>query len=317
MQKYSLRNLQRLFRAKLSIFFNKQEYVNPKIKKIINEVYKLSENNIKLNKLNRKKTHKIFSKKVYQMIRKKKFLNFFQNSFIQQMFFVHNRFYLLSYLKELRNDKRWIFWKKLLLENNVGNPIRYFLYPKASGNKIFQTYHLKKYEEYCGIRIKNFSNVVEFGGGYGNMAVTFCRINSKVKFTIFDTFEVNLLQYYYLKRLNLNVKINDYKKKINNINLVNSIKILKKKEKPVQKKEKKLLIANWSISETPLSLRKKIFFLFKEFDYQLISFQSEFEKIDNISFFKKVMNYNIKQNRKVEILPIKKMKNHFYLFCKK
>jgi len=73
MQKYSLRNLQRLFRAKLSIFFNKQEYVNPKIKKIINEVYKLSENNIKLNKLNRKKTHKIFSKKVYQMIRKKNF----------------------------------------------------------------------------------------------------------------------------------------------------------------------------------------------------------------------------------------------------
>jgi len=93
--------------------------------------------------------------------------------------------------------------------------------------------------------------------------------------------------------------------------------IIKKKVKPVQKKEKKLLIANWSISETPLSLRKKIFFLFKEFDYQLISFQSEFEKIDNISFFKKVMNYNIKQNRKVEILPIKKMKNHFYLFCKK
>ena len=47
--------------------------------RLMNEVYKLSENNIKLNKLNRKKTHKIFSKKVYQMIRKKKFLNFFQN----------------------------------------------------------------------------------------------------------------------------------------------------------------------------------------------------------------------------------------------
>jgi len=313
----NLRNLQRILRAKLSIFFNKKEILNYKIQKIIDEVYQLSDDYFKFKKVNRKKTHKIFSKKVYEMIKKKDFLNFFQNSFIQQMFFVHNRFYLLSYLRELKRNKKWKLWKKLILESNVGNPIRYFIYPKSSGNKIFQTYHLKKFEDFSGMSLKKFTNVTEFGGGYGNMAVTFNRINSKINYTIFDTYEVNLLQYYYLKRLNLKVNFNNSKKKSNIISLINSLNILKSNISVIKKKEKKLLIANWSISETPLALRKKIFFLFKEFDYQLISFQSHFEGIDNVSYFEKIKNFNKEKKRDVEIIPIKKMKNHYYLFCKK
>ena len=48
-----------------------------------------------------------------------------------------------------------------------------FSLSKSSGNKIFQTYHLKKYQEFCQIGLRNFKYVVEFGGGYGNMALTF------------------------------------------------------------------------------------------------------------------------------------------------
>ena len=91
----NLRNLQRILRAKLSIFFNKKEILNYRIQKIIDEVFQLSDDYFKFKRVSRKKTHKVFSKKVYEMIKKKDFLNFFQNSFIQQMFFVHNRFYLL------------------------------------------------------------------------------------------------------------------------------------------------------------------------------------------------------------------------------
>tara|TARA_B100001057_G_scaffold488286_1_gene572380 strand:+ start:367 stop:1314 length:948 start_codon:yes stop_codon:yes gene_type:complete len=313
---FNFRNLQRYLRAKLSVFFNQQENDNPKIKKIVNEVYQISNDFLIFKKKNRKKTHKIFSKQVFQLIRNKNFLNFLQFSFIQQMFFIHNRLYLLSYLNELKKSPKWKLWKKLILENTIGNPVRYFLYPKSSGNKIFQTYHLKKYQDFCQIDLRNFKYIVEFGGGYGNMALTFKRINPNAKFIIFDTLEVNLLQYYYLKRHGFNINFNNFNK-FNGINLINNIEILKSKIKKIRKKKNKLLIANWSISETPLNFRKKMFFLFKDFDYQLISFQNKFENVNNEVFFSNLKIFNKRKNRKTKIIPIKKMKDHNYMFSQK
>ena len=165
------------------------------------------------------------------------------------------------------------------------------------------------------MNLKNFEYVIEFGGGYGNMAATFKKINPNVKFIIFDTLEVNLLQYYYLKRHGFNINFNNYKK-INGINLINNIKILKSKLKKIKKKNK-LLIANWSISETPINFRKKMFFLFEDIDYQLISFQNKFENINNELFFFNLKNYNLKKNRKSKIISINKMKLHNYIFSKK
>lgn len=312
---YKLRNLLRFLRAKLSIFFNKNENFNPHINQIIDEVYKIYNDNLRYKKKNRNKTHKIFSKKVFKLIRKKNFLNFLQFSFIQQMFFIHNRLYLLSYLNELKKSSMWKLWKKLILESTIGNPVRYFLYPKSSGNKIFQAYHLKKYQDFCQINLKKFNYVVEFGGGYGNMASNFRKINPKVKFIIFDTHEVNLLQYYYLRRNGFDINFNNYKK-INGINLINKINILKSKLKKI-KNQKKLLIANWSISETPIKFRKKLVFLFNDFDYQLISYQNKFENINNEIYFKSLKKFNLRKNRRTKIMPITKMKYHNYLFCKK
>jgi hypothetical protein len=148
------------------------------------------------------------------------------------------------------------------------------------------------------------------------MASTFSQINPNSKYTIFDTYEVNLLQYYYLKRLNLKVNFNSLNKNSKNINLINSIKILKKKISNI-KKNNNLLIANWSLSETPLNFRKKIFFLIDKFDYQLISFQKNFENVDNLKYFHALEKYNQKKLRDTKLFPIKKMKNHYYFFSSK
>ena len=123
------------------------------------------------------------------------------------MFFVHNRLFLNQYLNELKRSKSWSFWKKLINENDIGNPVRYFLDPQTSGNKIFQTYHLKKYQEFSDKKIKNYKFIFEFGGGYGNMATTFLKLTQKLKYVIFDTPEINVLQYYYIKKNNLDVGI--------------------------------------------------------------------------------------------------------------
>lgn len=310
----SLINLQRRIRASLSIFYSKPETKNLKIKRIIESTHKLLLKNISSRGIEKKKTHKIFSYEIYKIIKHKKLLNFLQNLNIQKIFFIHNRLFLLKYFVNLYFSENWLLWKKLLIENDVGNPVRYFLFPFTSGNKIFQAYHLKKYQDEMGINLKNFEFIFEFGGGYGNMALNFNIINKKSRYFIFDTFEVCLLQYYYLSRMGLKPNINT--NKLNKINLFYSIEMLRKNLKKFKSK-KKLFIANWSFSEIPLSLRKKLKFIFDEFDFQIISFQNNFEGTNNLKYFNNINFFNEAKKRKSIILGVDNYKDNCYLFSKK
>lgn len=307
-------NLQRKIRASLSFFYSKTEKVDFKIEKIINETNNLLINNFKFKEIEKKKTHKIFSKEIFKLIKNKKQLNFLQNSKVQKIFFIHNRFFLFKYFLKLYFSDKWFFWKKILKENNIGSPIRYFLIPFTSGNKIFQAYHLKKYEDSMGINVKEFDLIFEFGGGYGNMASNFNIINKKSKYFIFDTFEVSLLQYYYLRRMNLDVNFNS--NKIKKINLFYSLNSLKKYLKK-NKQKKRLFIANWSLSEVPFSLRSKLGFVFNDFDFQMISFQNQFEGINNLKYFKNINLLNKSKKRSSLILGVDSYKDNCYLFSKK
>ena len=122
------------------------------------------------------------------------------------MFFLQNRLFIYQELKKLKKSKKWKFYKNLLIEDNIGNPIRFFLYLKSSGNRINHVYHLSVFENELKIDIKkNIEKVFEFGSGYGCMARIFSKISKKIKYTCFDTQYVNLLQYYYLKHNNLDV----------------------------------------------------------------------------------------------------------------
>jgi hypothetical protein len=120
------------------------------------------------------------------------------------------------------------------------------------------------------------------------------------------------LQYYYLKKSNLNVAlgINKHSK----INLLNKTSDLNKKLKLLKNNDKNLLIANWSLSEVPLKFRKELFFIFEKIDYQIISYQKKFEKIDNQKYFEKINLYNNKKNRKSQIINITNKPQNFYLF---
>tara|TARA_Y100000816_G_C26107794_1_gene589380 strand:+ start:6642 stop:7586 length:945 start_codon:yes stop_codon:yes gene_type:complete len=306
-------NIQRKVRAFLSFPYNKNEILNKKDNLLIDELSLKAKKLVNNKRKNYKKTHKIFSEETLKIILDKQLVNFLQYSFIQKMFFVHNRLFLKTYLNEIKTNKQWKIWKTLLMENNIGNPVRYFLDPFTSGNKIFQIYHLKKYKDFTFFNLNKFDIIFEFGGGYGNMANTFKKINKKNKYIIFDTPEVCLLQYYYLRRNNINVSFNCNMK--SQVILLSSIKNLKKILNGFRNK-RKLFIANWSLSETPINFRKKFKFIFNNFDYQLISFQRNFENIDNFNYFKNINRDNLYKNRKSKIIPINKLKNNFYLFSK-
>ena len=309
-----IRERLREFFVFLSIFYkNKKNKLLEKEKKILQEVNKfnlLSNYNIK--KLS---THDSFSKRILELVLKKKLNSFLRESFIQKVFFVHNRLYIFFLLIKILLYKKK--FKYLLKEDHIGDPVRYFLYPQSSGNRIREVFHLMELEKFIQFSLKNINEVFEFGGGYGNMARIFKKINNRVTYTIFDTKEVNLIQYYYLNMLNLKTNWNLIKKKqINIINRIDKINSGTSKNK--------LFIANWSLSETPTDIRDKIIKKFSKFNFFLISFQSSFEDIDNYNYFSK-LSKNLTENNNNMIYKIKKIpfmnflnlkKTHWYLFIK-
>ena len=272
----------------LSHIQNKDEKILKIIEKKLNSIH--------FNKKYLKKTHNIFNKKILNLLKNRKLTNFLRENFIQKMFFVHNRLFILKELLELKKDKNWILYKKLIEEDNVGNPVRYFLYPKSSGNRINHVYHLSVLTKEFNINLKKLNNVFEFGGGYGCMARIFSKINKRTVFTCFDTSIVNLLQYYYLKQNNLDVGFS----KKNKFHLISNIKKINTRY------SNSLFIANWSLSETPINFRKKFIKSIKNSKLILISFQESFENINNLKYFKNLKKYLDKK------FKVKIIKNEFY-----
>ena len=299
----------------LSFFFKNTPTIQKKNEKILKNIYpKISK--YKPQNSNLKKTHQKFNLKVMKLLKEKKIQNFLRESFIQKMFFVHNRIFIYNELKNLKNNPRWNFYKKLLIEDEVGNPVRYFLYPNSSGNRINHVYHLSVLIDEFELDITKIKKVFEFGGGYGCMARIFSLINKDIKYFCFDTFYVNLLQFYYLKYNNLDVGFSKKNKFFLNSNL-------NKRGNFFNNKNNSLFIANWSISETPIKFRKRFEKIIRNSNFILICFQESFENIDNLKYFrmlqKKISNkFQIKiyKNRFYKGNFFKKQ-NHFYFLAKK
>ena len=265
----------------LSFFFKKKFKFNKK-KHILTEKYINQKAKDLYLKNPRLSVHKKLSNEILNLIKEKKLEIFLRDTFVQNIFFIHNRLFIFFELKELKNDKNWNLWKRLIKDSPIGKPVWYFLYPESTGNRIRQVYIIKKFLDLNpSIEIKKIKKIIEIGGGYGCMADIFLKINKNINYTIYDMYEVNLLQYYYLKMNNHNPKLNSFKR---NISLINKISDLKKN------KNNSLVIANWSLSEFPLNFRKKFISTIKNSKYTIISFQKNFEKIDNYNFFIKQIN---------------------------
>jgi hypothetical protein len=309
-----MKNFFRFLVSQLS-FFYKNKKINKKYEtKVIEEITKFYQKKISNN--NKLKTHVMFNNYIKKLIIEKKFSNFLRENIIQKIFFVHNRIYILFMLFKIIFNKNKLY-KKLLLEDNIGNPIRYFLYPKSSGNRIREVFHLLNFQNFSKISLNRIKIIFEFGGGYGNMARLFYKINKNINYKIFDTFHVNLLQYYYLRMLKIPSTFNELKNK--NISLNYNIS----KYNSFSKTDKKLFIANWSLSESPLKLRKIIFNKIINFDYILISYQEKFESINNHLYFSDIAKSFNHKKFIVKLFKIPFMNflrlsnNNYYLFVKK
>jgi len=309
-------NIVRKLNSYLSFWCKSNKTINTSKDALIKKYIK---DKIKRNKIietNLKKTHNIFNKEIYLLLQKGNIKNFLREGFIQKMFFLHNRFFVYYELRTLKNNKKWPLYKKLIQEDSIGNPVRYFLYQNSSGNKINHVYHLSVLSNELNINLSQIGKIFEFGGGYGCMARIFSKINQKIKYTCFDTHYVNLLQYYYLKHNNLDVGFSEK----NNYTLISNLRKIKNNYKT---NLKNLFIANWSLSETPINFRKNFLTIIKQSDFILISFQEKFEDINNLKYFNQLKS-KISNKYRIKILKNKFYKgniinkhNHYFFIGKK
>jgi len=120
------------------------------------------------------------------------------------------------------------------------------------------------------IDVKNYENILEFGGGYGSMAKLCSDMGFKNKYFIYDLPGIKSIQEFYLNKLNVNNKI------INDIDELKTIDITNKKN---------LFIATWSLSEVDFDIREQIVDIIKDFDAVIIIFQHNIWNRDNFKYF--------------------------------
>ncbi len=166
----------------------------------------------------------------------------------------------------------WTVWRDAIRERAAGLPLPCVYYPASSTNAIHHAYHLCRFEEETEVRIRDVETIVEFGGGYGSL----CRIAHGAGFTgkyvIFDLPEQSALQRYYLSAVG-----------IPNVLLLSEIEQVRALAETFHRP--RLFLATWSLSESPLPLRKRMAEVVRDFDAFLIAYQNEFGGVDNDGSF--------------------------------
>lgn len=69
-------------------------------------------------------------------------------------------------------------------------------------NLVHQAYHLYQWQQATGRKVSQLSTIVEFGGGYGAMALLCHHLGFKGRYVIYDLPEFSLLQEWYLSQFN-------------------------------------------------------------------------------------------------------------------
>lgn len=160
---------------------------------------------------------------------------------------------------------------------------------------------MKKIEVDLDLSIGSIDKMVEFGGGYGST----CRIakmNLGLKSLHWDIIDLpimlSLQRAYLLESCGVNI--------IDTVSFHDNFRT-------VNVPKRSMFMATWSISETPLILRREIEPWLKRFDYVFIAFKREYQGIDNFTYF---MEYhNLLNKHYVNLIECDMYPGHYYLIA--
>ena len=204
----------------------------------------------------------------------------------------------------LKNDNEWGRISKAIENMNFGIPIALVKEKKFNTNMIHLASHLVNYKNTTIDEILEHDLIVEFGGGYGAMALILRKLGYRGRYVIMDFPIFNCLQKYYLSNNGVEIEGGD-------INLVSDFIDL---QDYISASKRSMLIATWSFSETPIEFRNLNRLFFSGFDDYLIAYQDVFCGINNESFF---AEFKEAVNRDWDEGSISYMKNNKYLIGKK
>ncbi len=116
-------------------------------------------------------------------------------------------------LSQLQADD-WARWEPTIQYPDVGTPPDYQPGTNYSKNLINQAYHVLQWEQRTGRRIDRVESIVEFGGGYGALALVCQRLGFVGRYTIVDLPEFSLLQQWFLGQVDVEAEYHtDYKER--------------------------------------------------------------------------------------------------------
>jgi hypothetical protein len=206
-----------------------------------------------------------------------------------------------------QNDPRMI---AAMEDNAIGRPPASRWQKTSSDNLIHHVYALSRFEAATGVPIDSLSTIVEFGGGYGSLARAIFKLGFKGRYVIFDLPEFSALQQFYLGLLGLPVrKGNAQAAETPSISCVTEMNQI---EATLGGSAPSLLIAMWSLSETPLSLREKFLETVGAAENYLFAYQDKFGEVDNLEYFQSI-GQNTSRARWKRI-PIDHQPGHHHLF---
>lgn len=242
---------------------------------------------------------------------------------IRKSMFVSNPRYVAQELRYLKARSDWkARWKKAIEEAAIGRPRPYPRYPRSSGNLIHHAYSVARFEEAIGEKVNDLSFVFEFGGGYGSMARLFANLEFTGRYSVYDFPYFSALQRFFLRSIGLpahdGVACAGRPQVTDSIDIccmsdLESLQLALASEK---QDKGRLFLATWSISEAPLSVRREIMSLVRDFDFFLIAFQHQFEEIDNRAFFHE-WTESMGRGYEWQWLPMEHLPGNSYLFGKR
>ncbi len=190
-------------------------------------------------------------------------------------------------LRHLQRQPDWKRrWRPALRESTVGCPRPFHLYPRTSGNLIHHAYHLCRFEETTGLSLPTLPYIVEFGGGYGSLCRLFHQLGFAGTYVIFDPPEVAVLQRFFLGSVGLTAlkPRREVREPVRGAITISDLadfgRVLRARPPGMA-----AFIAQWSLGETPVALRRLVLPEVAGFDAYLLGYTEWFEGIDNRGFF--------------------------------
>jgi hypothetical protein len=196
--------------------------------------------------------------------------------------------YVTPELRYLKNHRDWSKrWRKAVEESFVGHPIPHWQYPRSSGNLIHHAYHIAQFEEKTATLVNDKDFVFEFGGGYGSMCRLVHNLGFTGKYVLFDLPAFSALQQFFLKSIGITVlPVDALEMAPNGVLCISDFGQLRTVLSNHINVNDSIFIATWSISETPIEFRSEILPLVSSFKAFLIAYQSQFNEVNNIEFFR-------------------------------